>query len=564
MEKIPAATDSKQADSKIDLDAESVHGLGRRLFGQAPTEPSKELIAHWRAEGERSRAEQDWVVSLKLSEIPIEDYELKREHVAKGRFRPVEELDELYQPDPELKREHVLSMGELDWLDNRKELSKAWAWPLQTMETWRKDAAAEAKKATKASQQDRKAKAPERERQGSVVAWPEPEPWPEPVDGAALLDEIVGFVKTFVSLSDHQASATALWAAMTWLHEDLDISAFLHVTSATKRCGKSLLAGEVLPAFLRRAFQVSGSVTPAALFRIVEKDGPALLVDEVDTFLKDSPELRGLINGAHRKAGAFTIRCEGDDNEVRRFRTFSPKLLAGIGRLPDTIADRAIRITLKRRAPGGAALPLWRDRDREQIDALQRKIARWIGDNREAILQDRGQVQFPPTLDDRQRDCWEALLAIADRAGGPWPKRAYAAAEELSQSDIDEDSARELLIHHVKDVFAEMGAPPAIHTKDLLDRLIEIEGAPWGDWKQGRPITARGLSSLLRDFNIRSRGVRIAEIVKKGYRFDDFEDTWKSYSQKKGGTPPYKRLQRYKPVVARVSAISKGYNQKPM
>ena len=119
-----------------------------------------------------------------------------------------------------------------------------------------------------------------------------------------------------------------------------------------------------------------------------------------------------------------------------------------------------------------------------------------------------------------------------------WPSLAYAAAEELSRSDIDEDSARELLIHHVKDVFAALGDPASIHTKDLLDHLIEIEGAPWGDWKQGRPLSARGLSSLLRDFGIKSRDVRIAETVKKGYRFSDLMGTWEAYSPKKGASPP--------------------------
>ncbi|MDP9320285.1 MAG: hypothetical protein M3P16_04225 [Chloroflexota bacterium] len=34
------------------------------------------------------------------------------------------------------------------------------------------------------------------------------------------------------------------------------------------------------------------------------------------------------------------------------FSTFSAKGIAGIGKLPDTVADRSIKIELKRRAPG--------------------------------------------------------------------------------------------------------------------------------------------------------------------------------------------------------------------
>ena len=32
--------------------------------------------------------------------------------------------------------------------------------------------------------------------------------------------------------------------------------------------------------------------------------------------------------------------------------------------------------------------------------------------------------QLPDQLNDRQQDIWEALLAIADAAGGEWPARA--------------------------------------------------------------------------------------------------------------------------------------------
>ena len=107
-----------------------------------------ELIARWEGIGSSWMAEPDWKVSLSLNQIPIEDYELRRQHLADGRHMPVQELDALYQPEDELKKEHVLTMGELGWLTHRKELSKAWGWPLATMDKWRKDAAAEAKKAT--------------------------------------------------------------------------------------------------------------------------------------------------------------------------------------------------------------------------------------------------------------------------------------------------------------------------------------------------------------------------------------------------------------------------------
>ena len=266
---------------------------------------------------------------------------------------------------------------------------------------------------------------------------------------------------------------------------------------------------------------MSGQITAAALFRIIEKQTPSFIVDEVDTFLRNSPELRGLINGSHRRAGAFTLRCEGEENEVRAFSTFSPKLLCGIGKLVDTIADRAVSISLSRRGPALPPLPLWRDRDRDRIAVLQRKIARWIADHQGAVLQGRSNVQFPGTLNDRQCDCWEALLAIANAAGGLWPERAHAAAEALSHDDPDDQSAREILIHHVQDVIEAKGNPPAIHTADLVTDLVAIEGAPWSEWNKGRGLKASGLASLLRDFRIKPGQVKIGGANKRGYQLAD-------------------------------------------
>ena len=38
---------------------------------------------------------------------------------------------------------------------------------------------------------------------------------------------------------------------------------------------------------------------------------------------------------------------------------------------------------------------------------------------------------MPAGVEDRDADVWEALLAVADAAGGDWPERARAAAVAL-------------------------------------------------------------------------------------------------------------------------------------
>ena len=54
-------------------------------------------------------------------------------------------------------------------------------------------------------------------RQGRAISLPEPEPWPTPIDGAALLDGIAEAIGRYVVMSEHARDAAALWVAHTYL-----------------------------------------------------------------------------------------------------------------------------------------------------------------------------------------------------------------------------------------------------------------------------------------------------------------------------------------------------------
>ena len=216
-------------------------------------------------------------------------------------------------------------------------------------------------------------------KQGRPVEWDDPVPCPDPVDGAALLSEIAASIRRYVWLDAPVADALALWTVMTWVHDRFEISTFANLTSATKRCGKFLLV-EVLGELVYRPMALSGHVTAAALFRILEAHAPTLMLDEADTYTRDDETLRGVVNGSQRRALAYISRCVEPDNEVRNFATFCPKLIAGIGRIPDTVRDRSLVMPLTRK-PAAVRLDPWRERDREAVAAMRGQIARWTRDN---------------------------------------------------------------------------------------------------------------------------------------------------------------------------------------
>ena len=107
----------------------------------------------------------------------------------------------------------------------------------------------------------------------------------------------------------------------------------------TKRCGKTTIL-EVVSMSTPRAVSSSSNITAAALFRIVEKYSPTLLVDEADTFFGGQCRARGVMNSGHRRSSAFVVRTVGEDHEPRQFSTWGPKAIALIGKLPATVEER--------------------------------------------------------------------------------------------------------------------------------------------------------------------------------------------------------------------------------
>ena len=361
-----------------------------------------------------------------------------------------------------------------------------------------------------------------------AITWPEVNPWPEPVDGDDLLSNIARTIRQYVVLSKMQADAIALWVVMTWVHDRLEVAPFMNVTSAVKRSGKSTLA-DVLGALVYRPLATSGRITAAPLFRLIERDGPTLILDEADTFMRDDPELAGIINGSQRRSAAYVIRCEGDKFEPVRFSTWSPKAILGIGNLPDTVTDRSIVINLERKS-AGEQITLWRHRDRAAISELQSKIARWVEDRRGAIISNLPAVAFPSGLDDRQQDSWEPLIAIAEAASGDWPERAQHACTGLCASSDDKESVKELLLADLSTLFEVKGNPDALETVDILAYLNNRDDRPWPEWSPGKEMSARALASQLRSFKIAPATVRIsADRTAKGYKREAFLEAWSRY-----------------------------------
>jgi hypothetical protein len=176
---------------------------------------------------------------------------------------------------------------------------------------------------------------------------PDPTPAPHPVDGELLLHDVSAMVRRHVVMDEHSLAAVTLWITLTYLVDVADVLPLLGIRSPEKRCGKTKLLA--ILNHLVRASLPSCNISPAALYRVIEKFTPCLLIDEADSVFEKNDDLRTLINSGHTRDSAFVLRANRDSGEVERFSTWGPKAIALIGKLPGTLADRSLTVAMKRK-----------------------------------------------------------------------------------------------------------------------------------------------------------------------------------------------------------------------
>jgi Protein of unknown function (DUF3631) len=356
----------------------------------------------------------------------------------------------------------------------------------------------------------------------------EPEPWPDPVDTATVLDELAATLARHMFMSQDTITAAALWCAHTWVFERFDRTPRLAITSPTKRCGKSTLL-EILEMVCRRSLRAD-SISASGVFRTVEAFSPVcLLVDEADSFLPDNEELRGILNSGFARGGRIVRIVDTKDGPTPMyFATFAPVALAAIKSVPDTIADRSVPIRLARKAKQERVTLMRAQGSRPALVEIARKLARWSADNRERLGTD---PPIPDAMGDREGDISVVLLAIADHAGGVWAGKARNALLAVFGTRAKDDGDTEVgvqLLTDIRSVFLGRSALK-MGSKDLCERLAEIEESPWAEWNHEKPITPPRLARLLRPFKVRPATIRSGEGTEKGYHRVAFEDAWKRY-----------------------------------
>ena len=356
--------------------------------------------------------------------------------------------------------------------------------------------------------------------------FPTVDPHPEPVDPDELILGLADMLKVFIALSEENALAIALWIVMTWVIDNLNVAPLLLINAPEKSCGKTQALDFVSKTSKKPV--ATANVTPASMFRLIEKEQPTFLIDEVDTFVKRSDDLRSIINGGHTRSSATIFRMDGDPAQPTPFNVFAAKALAGISlerHLQDATMSRGIVIAMRRKL-AGENLQRLRHADDSLFASWRSKLARFALDFGGQIHAAR--PDLPDQLSDRAQDNWEPLLAIASCGSAELLEKATQVALTLSMETESSMSMSCELLLDIQYVF-ETKNITRVKSSDLIQHLCEDEERPWQTYNHGKPITPRQLATHLAKYGISSKTVRFGRETPKGFELSQFEDAFARY-----------------------------------
>src|SRR5215468_5271395 len=364
-----------------------------------------------------------------------------------------------------------------------------------------------------------------------------PDPSP-PVDGSQLLQQITQFIGRYLDCSEQQRTVLALWVFHTHCFPAAQVTPYLAIRSNHKQSGKTLCLQ--LLSWLCSEPAFSAGFTAATLTRRIDPAIPTLLLDEFQATIgtrsrSKNPTLRALLVSGFTCGPGYTGR-QGEST------LFCPKAFAGIGALPEMLADRSIPIILEPITRFEKVKRLNLNRALDEAEPIVNSLLEWSEKNFEALNQadSLAPEQFPPGLSPRRLDMVEPLLQIAAQIGGPWPVKAREALAALFEQELAHDRRDRIkLLSDLRDAFAHHGNPERISTAALLDWL---HTQPDRAWNREGPITAQTLAFLLQPFNIRSRTQRVGRASPaRGYILQDFVAKWARLLTPEADGSPVKR-----------------------
>jgi putative DNA primase/helicase len=322
------------------------------------------------------------------------------------------------------------------------------------------------------------------------------EPWDEPVDTRELLDAASAQFGKYIIIHDKiVAPIVPLWTAFAWVHDIAVFSPLLIFQGADTGMGKSA-ASEVVSRMSPRGYMIVKPTGPA-LYRLVDRLHPTLFIDDADKLLAEDRDLATIVR-ASWKRGVYVPRTV--KGEVHFFDAFGSRCLNGIDLLAHLdVATRArcITVQLLPKLEEESVTSLRYAEEDENFVILRRKFLRWATDN--MVVLKSAKPRMPDGFHSRLEENYHLLFAIAELAGGDWPKKAHAAAVKLSREHNEPSLGKRALAIFFSS-FIQHG--PLLTSKQT-EQLFAAADDAFADYKgRGRPINKYEIAALVKPYQV--------------------------------------------------------------
>ena len=319
---------------------------------------------------------------------------------------------------------------------------------------------------------------------------------------ASHLDHIASTIRGHVIFqSHHDADAIAVWIIGSYLMDHWSRFPKVLIVSPERECGKTT-ALQAIELFAKNT-KLASSITPSAVYRLIEQEAPTLLIDEADLTLRQNEELQAIVNAGHTRRGAVKLishKVPSGNGVPVEMSLWCPQVIAGIGEFNDTLTSRSIVIGLRRKGINEDVSYL-SDGLYDELLPFREKLMTCVEE-----IESEQLLQAPPMpieAVNRVGDNWMPLFQIAALAGKVWIGKITDAFEELevqrkqfgaipTSSDLMTD-IREVLKGYIG---------PEVPSSELLQKLLALSEGDWHRANNGREITSKWLVAKLRPYGI--------------------------------------------------------------
>jgi hypothetical protein len=323
-----------------------------------------------------------------------------------------------------------------------------------------------------------------------------------------LFDDILAFVRRYVTLTPEFSVAVTAWIIATWVHTIFDafpILSFYGMWGAGKT-----RAEQVLQALCCRAMIRQSNVRETMVVHSIHLIHPTMFLDEQDANPKS--DMRDVVRNGFQKDG-FVIRGEkiGGRIVMRKKLVYCPKVFSG----QEPFSDPAMisRVLSENMAEIDRAPEVAEDIDGDVAVAfareaamLQRRAFRWSLDNYHSLKPARPDY---PGLDDRGRQVFRPLVTVTPSMHLPQLRsmmHRYLQIRSRELSETLDGRVMEILLKHLSTPDASMEVRPgalavAVMSANGIDVVtIQPRSPGYVDPQDvGRILRRHGITKLPRD-----------------------------------------------------------------